>query len=163
MRILLSCLVVLLANAPYAMALAQTRFQPSAEGLEVTDKRSGLVWRRCAEGQQFKANVCKGEPLFLSYPATVSHTNNEAKRTATAWRLPTMKELSAIAAASQADVAGGIAAIDAAAFPGTPVARYWTATSVGPHYFMYVSFSDASVGEARRNAPGAVRLVRAAQ
>ncbi len=126
----------------------------------MTDSRTGLIWQRCVQGMQFKGKTCTGEALFLTYPATLSHVEEEVKRTGVAWRLPTMKELSAIASAREADESGGQAAIDAAAFPATPLGRYWSSTSVGPHYYMYVSFTDASVGEGRRNAVGAIRLVR---
>jgi hypothetical protein len=84
----------------------------------------------------------------LPHPSAVSRAADEAARSGKAWRLPTMKELSAIASVAEADPTSGVAAIDATAFPGTPALRFWTSSSAGPHYFMYVGFKDADVGEA---------------
>ncbi len=136
---------------------AQERYTASADNQEVTDSKTGLIWRRCAEGMTWKSKTCTGQPVFLTQPAAAAR----ALASATAgqeWRLPTMKELSSIVAVREADV--GKAAIDPVVFPATPVARFWSSSSVGTGYFMYVAFSEGSAGEAARNAPGAVRLVR---
>ncbi len=77
------------------------------------------------------------------------------------WRLPTLQELNGILAVREIDV--GKAAIDPKAFPASPIARYWTSTSVGPSYFMVVGFGEGHSGEGERNSPGATRLVRDAK
>ncbi|MDB5891953.1 MAG: hypothetical protein JWP47_2784 [Polaromonas sp.] len=141
-------------------ALAQERYAPSAENQEVSDSKLGLIWRRCAEGMIWKGKTCTGQASFMS------HADATARAKASAapgqeWRLPTMKELSGIVAVREAEE--GKAAIDPAAFPGTPPARFWTSTTVGPGYFMFVGFVEGSAGEGARNSPGAVRLVRAAK
>ena len=69
-----------------------------------------------------------------------------------------MKELSSIVAVREAEE--GKAAIDPLAFQATPAARFWSSSSVERGYFMYVAFTEGSVGEGERNSPGAVRLVR---
>lgn len=141
-------------------AWAQARFQPLPDGDEVRDARSGLIWRRCAEGMTWKSGRCDGKAVAVPHPSAVARASEEAARTGKPWRLPTMKELSAIASVTEADPANGVAAIDGSAFPGTPAMRFWTSSSAGPHYFMYVGFKDADVGENTRTLPAAIRLVR---
>lgn len=136
---------------------AQERFTPSADGQEVTDSRTGLIWRRCAEGMVFKGKTCTGQVLFLNQPDAAARAKAAAAPGAE-WRLPILKELSSIVSAREADV--DKAAIDPNAFPATPVARFWTSSSTGPGYFTFVGFSDGSAGEAPRATSAAVRLVR---
>jgi hypothetical protein len=138
-------------------ALAQERYSASADGQEITDSRSGLIWRRCAEGMSWKVRTCVGQPLFTNQ-ADAAARAKAAAAGGQEWRLPTMKELSGIVAVREAEE--GKAAIDPAAFPATPVARFWTSSSVGPGYFMFVAFSEGSAGEIPRTSPAAVRLVR---
>jgi hypothetical protein len=139
---------------------AQERFTPSADGQEVTDSRTGLIWRRCAEGMVFKGKTCTGQAAFLSAPDAAVRAKGVSAPGAE-WRLPILKELSSIVSAREADV--DKAAIDPNAFPATPIARFWTASSTGPGYFTFVGFSDGSAGEAPRATAAVVRLVRSAK
>jgi hypothetical protein len=150
----LSLALVTLLLAP---AMAAPRYTPSADGQEIADSKTGLVWRRCAEGMDWKGNTCTNNAVFSNYFGAEAR----AKTAATSgkpWRLPTLKELSGIVAVREAEE--GKPAIDPVAFPATPVARFWTSSSVGRGYFMYVAFTEGSAGEGERNSPGAVRLVR---
>ena len=140
-----TCLVLLLASVAF-QASAQERYTPSSDGDEINDTKTGLTWRRCAEGMTWKKSTCAGKAVFAN------QTKDEA------WRLPTLKELNSILAVREIDV--GKAAIDPNAFPATPIARYWTSTSVGPSYYMVVGFGEGYSGEGERNSPGASRLVR---
>ncbi|MES2510556.1 MAG: DUF1566 domain-containing protein [Pseudomonadota bacterium] len=135
-------------------AAAQERFSVSADGQEVTDSRSGLTWRRCAEGMSWKKTTCTGKASFVNQAEAAAL----AKAAGGEWRLPILKELSSIVNVREAEE--NKAAIDPRAFPGTPPGRFWTSSSVGTGYFMFVSFTEGSAGEGARNAPGAVRLVR---
>ncbi len=135
-------------------AHAQERFTPSADGLEISDRKTGLTWRRCAEGMTWKGRTCTGEAGYYSQ----SEAASRARAAGGTWRLPDLKELSSIVALRDAEP--GKAPVDQAAFPGTPLARFWTSTPVGPGYFTYVSFTDGSAGESPRNSPGAMRLVK---
>lgn len=154
----LSSLCLVLGNLLLAPALAAPRYTPSADGQEVTDSKTGLVWRRCAEGMVWKGSTCANDPVFPNHFGAETRVK-AAVATGQAWRLPTMKELSSIVAVREAGP--GSAAIDPVAFPATPLARFWSSSSVGRGYFMYVAFSEGSVGEGERSSPGAVRLVRA--
>jgi len=48
-------------------AQAQGRFAVSADGQQVTDSTSGLVWRRCAEGMKWNGSICAGKPLKYTF------------------------------------------------------------------------------------------------
>jgi hypothetical protein len=149
----LALLLLSLASA----GLAQERFSASADGQEVTDSRTGLIWRRCAEGMTWKGRTCIGQAVFFSQPDAAARAR-AASASGAEWRLPILKELSSIVSAREAEE--GKAAIDPAAFPATPVARFWTSSSTGPGYFTFVGFSDGSAGESPRATSAAVRLVR---
>ena len=139
-------------------ALAQQRYSASADGQEVPDNKTSLVWRRCAEGMSWKVRTCVGQAVYSNQADAAARAKAAAASDNQPWRLPTMKELSSIVAVREAEE--GKAAIDAMTFPATPLARFWTSSSVGPGYFMFVGFAEGSAGEGPRNSPGATRLVR---
>jgi len=153
-----ACLMTALVSLP---AAAQERYSASADNQEITDAKTGLIWRRCAEGMAWKVRTCAGTAAFFDQANAVALAKAAASSNGQGWRLPTMKELSGIV--SIRDAEPGQAVINAVAFPATPTARFWTSTSVGPGYFMFVGFVEGSAGEGARNSPGAVRLVRNAK
>ncbi len=150
----ISALFLLLTGAVLMPAAAQDRYSASADGQEITDSKTGLIWRRCAEGMSWKKTTCVGKASFVNQADAAAL----AKAAGGEWRLPVLKEMSSIVAVREADE--NKAAIDPRAFPATPVGRFWTSSSVGTGYFMFVSFIEGSAGEGARNSPGAVRLVR---
>lgn len=150
-------LSLVLGGLVLTSAFAAARYMPSPDGQEITDSKTGLIWRRCAEGMVWKTNTCTSTALFPDYQGAQARV--VAAATAKyPWRLPTMQELSGIVAVREAGE--GMAAIDPVAFPATPLARFWSSGSVGHGYFMYVAFTEGSAGEGARSSPGAVRLVR---
>jgi Protein of unknown function (DUF1566) len=159
MHALTKTFFVLLSAACF-QATAQDRYTPSNDGGEVTGSKTGLIWRRCAEGMVWKKTTCAGKPTFANQAQAVALAKAQATPEE-AWRLPTFKELSSLLAVREIDV--GKAAIDPKAFPATPIARYWTSTSIGPSYYMVVGFGEGHSGEGERNSPGASRLVRSAK
>ena len=159
MHVLIQTVLALLVGATAMHAAAQERYTPSADGDEVTDSKTGLIWRRCAEGMTWKKTVCTGKATFANQGQAAGLAKAQATP-AKPWRLPTLKELNSILSVRDIDV--GKAAIDPNAFPSTPIARYWTSTTVGPSYYMVVGFGEGHSGEGERNSPGATRLVRSA-
>ena len=152
--VLLGGLVVFLTSCP---VFAQERYTASPDGQEINDSKTGLIWRRCTEGMAWKKTACTGKATFFNH-ADAAAVAKSASGGDAEWRLPTLKELSSISAPREADE--GKAAIDSKIFPATPVGRFWTSSTMGPGYFMFVGFTDGSAGEGASGSPGAVRLVR---
>lgn len=133
---------------------AQIRYTVSADGSEVTDGKTSLIWRRCSEGQSWSnaPTGCTGTASTFTHEHALAHAQTQA-----GWRLPSVKELSSIANKSRAKPA-----IDVTAFPGTP-SYYFRSSSpyVGaPNFAWLVDFHGGSVNASGRNLPSHVRLVR---
>ena len=152
---LLACLLL-----PVACGALAAPFTVSADGQEVTDTKTGLIWRRCAEGMTASGGTCTGTATNFSYEAAVTRASTQATNTGVAWRLPNVKELSSIADKSRANPA-----IDTVAFPVTPASDFWSSSPyVGYAYFAWiVSFIDGYVDVSYRYNTYYVRLVRAGQ
>lgn len=144
---------VLLATASTAFAAP---FEISADGQEVTDTATGLVWRRCSEGMQWNGKECAGEALMISYDKATAHAKSQATG-GKAWRLPTLAELTRIVDKSQP-----APTIDRAAFPNTPAMQYWSSTlnAKENHRAHFVWFATGQTNEEIRQMPFHVRLVR---
>lgn len=155
--LLFTCLLGLMPCA----ATAQP-FVVSADGLEVTDSATGLIWRRCAEGMTWNGSNCTGTASTFTHELALTRARTEATATGVAWRLPSVRELSSIADKSLINPA-----IDSATFPATPASMFWSATpNVGvPAYAWGVDFVNGSVfdGYGVRTNAYYVRLVRAGQ
>ena len=160
MHLFTQTFLTLLTGAASCLAGAQERCTPSADGDEITDSKTDSIWRRCAEGMTWKKTTCSGKSSFANQGQAVALAKAQAS-IEEAWRLPTLKALNSILAVREIDVSK--AAIDPKAFPATPIARYWTSTSIGPSYYMVVGFGEGYSGESERIAPGASRLVRSAK
>jgi hypothetical protein len=133
---------------------------PTAErfaisGEEVTDKRTGLIWKRCSEGQIWSGSSCTGTAAIYTHQGALQHAQAQS-----GWRLPNVKEL-----ASLAEKGCPIPAIDRTAFPGTPNNWYWSSSPyVGNSGGAWVvGFSNGGVGYNFRYDGLHVRLVRASQ
>jgi hypothetical protein len=92
-------------------------------GQEVFDARTGLVWRRCAEGQVAVDGRCQGLDRRFTLDQIYRHVRSEAQASGLAWRLPTADELAGIS--GRVDVV--YRPIDPQAFPNTPAALFWIA------------------------------------
>ena len=60
-------LIAALCCAACTTGLAQSRFSMSADGQEVIDAKTGLVWRRCAEGMTANSKGCTGSAYAMTY------------------------------------------------------------------------------------------------
>jgi Protein of unknown function (DUF1566)/Repeat of unknown function (DUF5648) len=136
----------------------------SANGQEVTDSQTGLIWRRCSEGQTWSGSACTGFASSYTHEAALAQTTAQTLATNVAWRLPNFKELSSIANRANANPS-----IDTSAFPSTPSARFWSSTPYttgtpeisDPYYAKYVDFSNGTgYGAYRRSFMHNIRLVR---
>lgn len=115
-----------------------------ATGGEVRDESTGLVWRRCAEGQAWTGSGCSGaSTTFLTIGDAVEHAQAQALATGQGWRAPNVKELSSLVNANL-----GWPAIDRSAFPNFQVESYhtgthWTGNRV---YSWRINFADGGMG-----------------
>jgi Protein of unknown function (DUF1566) len=152
---LLACLLL-----PISLGALSAPFTVSADGQEVTDTKTGLIWRRCAEGMIASAGTCTGTASTFTHEAALTRASTQATATGVAWRLPNVKELSSIADKSRSNPA-----IDTTAFPATPASYFWSSSPyVGDAGYAWgVGFGSGYVYGNGRNSSGYVRLVRAGQ
>ncbi|HEV8691066.1 MAG TPA: DUF1566 domain-containing protein [Ideonella sp.] len=96
-----------------------------ANGDEVTDTSTGLIWRRCSEGQAWTGGACSGSPAeFYGWHNSLNYAKSVAQATGVAWRVPNIKELFSIV-----DTLRWSPAIDPAYFPQTSSQTcYWSST-----------------------------------
>ncbi len=113
------CFTCLLGILPVT-AIA-SHYSISADGREVTDQRTGLIWRRCAEGMVFSGGTCTGTASKFTHEEALQQAATQASNTGIAWRLPNIKELLSIADKKSSS-------IRRKAFPATPVGLFWSAT-----------------------------------
>jgi hypothetical protein len=137
-------------------ALCSERYSYSADGSEVNDATTGLVWRRCAEGMRYSGGTCTGTYSNFTHEQALSHAQTQS---ASGWRLPNVKELASIADRTRSNPA-----IDTIAFPATPSWGFWTSTPyfyvASSSYAWYVYFYVGNVAYDGRGSDLAVRLVR---
>lgn len=131
---------------------AQVRYSFPNDGSEVADSMSGLIWRRCTEGQKWNGQGCAGLPMAFTYDEALAHA-----RTQSGWRLPDVKELAGIVDRGRSNPA-----IDVIAFPGTQSNWYWSSSpfagSAGSAWFVF--FSNGLVHYGSRKGSYAIRLVK---
>ena len=91
----------------------------SKNGSEVTDKKTGLIWRRCVEGMRWNGKTCVGKASALTRAAALQLAINQTTSTSVAWRLPNKDELVSIVDYDSHP------AINTKVFPATPAQPFW--------------------------------------
>lgn len=145
--------VAISALVAVSSAHAEGRFVVSADGQEVTDTQTKLIWQRCTVGQKWDGKTCSGKATKVSLPDAKAM----GASTSPAWHVPTKDELLSIV-----DKTVKKPAIDKAAFPGTPPAIFW-ATQPGTADSLnawIVQFKTGKVYANTHKAKYLVRLVR---
>jgi len=89
-----------------------SRFTINADNT-VSDKESGLIWKRCSQGQS--GSDCKGEPTLLDWKEGRQAAQDEDFASHTDWRVPTTSELLSIV-----ESACSSPSINIDVFPNTP-------------------------------------------
>jgi len=127
-------------------------------GAEVTDASTGLIWRRCVEGQVLSGDTCVGAPYTFTWEDALAQALAEAEGTGVAWRVPNIKELASLMELSKVGPA-----IDTTAFPQTPSLVHWSSSPVTgmPTGYWAVNFNLGGVGKLSHRYLYALRLVRA--
>lgn len=131
---------------------AQAGFSYSADGSEVTDVKTGLIWRRCSEGQSWSGGTCTGTATTYTHEQALVQA-----KTQTGWRLPNVKELFSLV-----DKTRNGPAIHPVAFAATPLDWFWTSTPYAKDAAnaWVVNFSEGNLDGYARWATLPVRLVR---
>jgi hypothetical protein len=138
---LLRCLSLLALWAPSMSAVAQTcpsgtprvapdsRYsitEPVAGQQVVTDLATGLMWKRCSEGQS-GATCATGSATTHTWSAALGLANAATHAGFSDWRLPNAAELYSL-------VENGCRqpSINTTVFPATATNAYWTSTTYAP-------------------------------
>lgn len=151
------------------------RFVPQADGT-VLEPEAGLMWMRCAVGQEWSGQTCIGNGRQYNWDRAFEIADEAVFAGFSDWRLPTQPELYAMtfcstgqrAEPTREGLGGGCVGdyekptILQSVFPNAPAHSYWTST---PHarlnYSAWgVSFLTGHTGTGGRSDFIYVRLVR---
>ncbi|MHB9139493.1 MAG: Lcl C-terminal domain-containing protein [Victivallaceae bacterium] len=127
-------------------------FSDNGDG-SVTDKKTNLIWKRCAEGQSWTGSTCSGTARTYDWSeANALSTSN--------WRLPSQNELLTIVEWGKSKPA-----INATIFPNTPSFYFWSASALATisNYAWAASFSYGEGYDHYKTDRDSVRLVRSGQ
>ncbi|MDX8392440.1 MAG: DUF1566 domain-containing protein [Mariprofundaceae bacterium] len=130
----------------------------------VTHSKTGLMWKRCLEGQLWDSatSTCTGTVAIYSWPGGLQQAealnNGGGFATFSDWRLPNIKELNSIVEDQCV-----YPSINAAIFPSIDRAFYWSAspyvTDATQAWTIHI-FNAAFIERHAKNRLGQVRLVR---
>lgn len=144
-------------EARRAAVMEPGRFAISDDGTTVADARTGLVWKRCGEGQTWDGTTCAGEASAHTWQQALRLAKKASFAGKSSWRLPTREELSSIL-----ERACHSPAIDLQVFPATPSAWFWSASQVtsctGGAWAVGFDYGDGSSDD--ESSLNRVRLVR---
>lgn len=119
-------LAVRLVSRGFQPAPPRERFTSVGDGSKIRDALTGLVWKRCSEGQSWNGTTCSGTALkFADWKEAMTFFRHQYLGDGN-WRLPNFKELISLIVVRNNPM------IDAAAFPNTPNDRFFSNT---PGYF----------------------------
>ena len=94
---------------------------PSFPESTVIDSATGLMWMRCAMGQEWVKSNCRGSASIFTWNEAVKLKRSFAGYQD--WRLPTIRELQTLV-----ELGKNSPAIDAQIFPWTPGSELWSAS-----------------------------------
>jgi hypothetical protein len=116
----------------------------------VIDRKTGLTWRRCLEGELWTGSACTFNNGFhLAHEGALTQGTNRA-----GWRVPNIKELNSLPDQSRTDPA-----LDLDVFPGAVGTELWSTTPNTGASFRAMRVS-MSAGAARLNARENLILLR---
>jgi hypothetical protein len=139
------------------------RFSDNGDGT-VTDKRSGLMWMRCALGQQWTGDGCSGAASTFTWSETeaaATRVNERGEQFFNDWRVPGLRDLAMIVERECRDPR-----INLTVFPNTAPAFFWTGSQREDDEearAYALSFGPEGVELHERGLSHQVRLVRTAQ
>jgi len=140
----------------YQPAAVQMNYTVNADNT-ITDNVTGLVWRRCSQGQNDDA-TCTGTAGTYTWGNALLQCENETADGG-GWRLPNVRELMTIVDYGKTTAPR----INATAFPSTVSNYYWTSTTYmsGTNTAWIVYFNNSTVTSGPKTNSYYVRCVRA--
>ncbi|MBK6593785.1 MAG: DUF1566 domain-containing protein [Burkholderiales bacterium] len=131
----------------------------------VTHNPTGLVWKRCSEGQSWSGTTCTGIAPLSSWTQALTLAKTSFFAAQNDWRLPNLKELRSLVEECRFNPS-----INDTIFPNAPSSGFWSGSPRANDPYSAaawgVSFGDGqSYGQVRDVYHGdlAVRLVRGGQ
>lgn len=133
--------------------------EPVAGEQVVTDLATGLIWKRCSEGQS-GPGCATGSASAFTWTAALTQANSANHAGFIDWRLPNREELRSLV-----ETGCFAPAINTVAFPATASSEYWSSTTVrnGPSFASYVDFNFGILSDNDKSGSQRVRLVRGGQ
>ena len=126
-----------------------------------TDLKTGLMWKRCAEGQSWDgAGYCNGTATSFTWQAALRQGATANFAGHADWRLPSIKELRSIV-----EQRCYSPAINSVVFPNTSASDFWSASANAGRsgYAWLVGFGYGSTYDGDKYDDIQVRLVRIGQ
>jgi hypothetical protein len=123
----------------------------------VTNTRTGLMWKVCAEGQTWNAGACTGTEAIFTWDAALAQAEASTFVGHSDWRLPSLKELRNLVEECRFNPS-----INDTVFSGASSSHFWSGSpdASNSNYALVVYFYDGhAYGNGRYN-DGSVRLVR---
>ncbi len=125
----------------------------------VTDSRTGLMWKKCSEGQT--GHDCSGNSVTtFTWAEALVHAEAHTFAGHDDWRLPNIRELDSLV-----EECRFTPAINDAHFPNTPSSYFWSGSPYAnfSSYTRVVYFFNGNSGGSNREDSLHVRLVRGGQ
>lgn len=148
-------------NTSIIPATPNSRFMLYTNGTAF-DKKTGLIWMRCALGQTWNsaAKTCNGTQTTYSWQAALNAAEVASFAGFSNWRLPNLKELSSIVERRCYDPA-----INLTVFPAETGSSFWSASPYAnfSDFAWFVTFDDGDGYYVGKSDVSAVRLVRGGQ
>ncbi|MDM8544945.1 DUF1566 domain-containing protein [Candidatus Venteria ishoeyi] len=140
-------------NPDIQASTPDARFTHNGDGT-VTDQQTGLIWKRCLEGQS-GADCMTGTPESFTWQQALQRGASQSP-----WRLPNIKELASIVELHCYDPA-----INLTMFPNDPGGYVWSGSPYAAHANLawYVDFDSGHASGYYRGYSRHVRLVRDGQ
>lgn len=136
-------------------------FEQYADGTAL-HKPTGLMWKRCLEGQSWDGNssTCTGSAKTYDWPGALQTAEASGFAGQSDWRLPNIKELQTLV--EEACISP---AINPQVFSETPNSNVWSGSPYAyySNYAWFVGFDYGYAGSDGKYSNGHVRLVRGGQ